>query len=296
MKIVDISLDNCYLHLYHGFLEIKLADIEAKRTPVDDLDCLIVSGNAITYSHSLIQRLCQENIPLIICGKNYLPCGMLLNLQGNYEQMGRLHEQIAMSKPLHKRLWQNIIKLKITNQQRVLVSNGKQGNDFGMLSKRVKSGDPENVESIAARKYWQRLFGKNFRRNFKQPGINALLNFGYAILRSTMCRYVVASGLNPALGVHHHNKLNPWCLADDLIEPYRPFIDQKVMQLVLDGNDKVTTITKRELAGSFEIKYDLENCSSPLHLCIKNTVISLWNSIKEKENLVEYPDFDPERI
>jgi CRISP-associated protein Cas1 len=296
MKIADISLDNCYLHLYHGFLEIKLADNQARRTPVDDLDCLIVSGNAITYSHSLIQRLCQENIPMIICGKNYLPCGMLLNLQGNYEQMGRLHEQIDVSKPFKKRLWQKIIKLKITNQQKVLEFNGMQGNDFKILSERVKSGDPENVEGIAARKYWQRLFGKTFRRNFELPGINALLNFGYAILRSTLCRYVVATGLNPALGLHHHNKLNPWCLADDLIEPYRPFIDLKVKKLVQYGNDKVTPITKKELAGSFDIKFDFENSSSPLHLCLKNSVSSLWNSIKEKENLLEYPDFDPERI
>ncbi len=296
MKIVDISLNGSYIHLYHGFLEIRLPDDQVKRTPIDDIDCLIVSGNGISYSHNLFLRLCQDNIPFIICGKNYLPCGMMLNLVGNYEQMGRLMEQIAMSKPLQKRLWQNIIKAKIGNQIKVLENCRQKANDLEMLIKRVKSGDPENAEGIAARKYWQRLFGKNFRRDYEKPGINALLNFGYAILRSSLSRYIVGTGLNPALGLHHHNKLNPWCLADDLIEPYRPFIDQKVKKLSFEGCENLDPMTKKELGSIFEIKFNFADCSSPLNICLKNTVLSLWNSIKDKNCLLEYPDFVPERI
>lgn len=290
--IVDISLNDAYIHLYRGFLEIKLPSEKVKRTPITDIECLVVSGNGISYSHNLVQRLCNENIPLIVCGKNYQPCGMLLNLNGNFEQKNRLEQQIKISIPLKKRLWQQIIREKITNQAKNLSAVEENFKDILALAAKVKSGDTDNHEAIAARKYWKRLFGKNFKRDFEQPGINALLNFGYAILRSTLCRYIVASGLSPALGVHHHNKLNPWCLADDLIEPYRPIIDIAVKKIVKDGEVNLNPQSKRMLYSVLEYVYELPESQSPLKFCMKNTVLSFLMSITKKKNMIEYPMYE----
>jgi len=235
------------------------------------------------------------NIPLILCGKNYIPAGYLISYCSNYEFTGRMNLQLDASEPLKKRLWQTIIKKKIQNQRRVLIDNGDHAKDFIKLNEKVRSGDPDNIEAQAAARYWKRIFGKDFKRDFYEPGINAFLNFGYAIIRSCAIRYCIAFGLLPALGLHHHNKLNPYCLADDIIEPYRPYVDRKILTMHVDNDDELKTLHKKELADLCNERFDMDDKKLTLEHCMKHTVLSLVNSFKEKKNRIQFPGFYDKR-
>lgn len=177
------------------------------------------------------------------------------------------------------------------NQAMVLAQCKKKADDIFYLINKIQSGDIGNIEGVAARKYWKRLFGNDFVRNFDAPGINGMLNFGYAVLRSTVSRFIVGSGLNPSLGIFHHNKLNPWCLADDLMEPYRPFIDFSIFNMANKGIVSLDRDSKKILSELFDHKFAINECSSSLKNCIYCSVISYWKSINNKRIILEYPDF-----
>ncbi len=273
-QIVDISSDNKYLSVYRGFLCISEAETELARIPFDMIEAVIANAHGITYSNNLLVKLAENKIPFVVCGANHNPIAFLLPIDGNYRQGAVMDAQAAASLPLNKNLWKDVIKHKILMQAAVLKLYGKDSLRLLNMAKNVRSGDTDNLEGQAARIYWNSLFGKDFKRDRNQNGINSLLNYGYTILRSATLRYIVSSGLHPTLGIHHQNYLNEARLADDLMEPFRPFVDALVYKLNADRLFEISSETKKILVsflarnaptkiGSAEITFSLQSlCAS----------------------------------
>src|SRR5690606_23665243 len=201
-------------------------DKEERTVPIEDIGVLLLENQQITISHGCIAALLQNNVAVISCDASHMPTGLILPLDGGHTQAERFRYQIEASLPLKKQLWQQTIQQKIYNQARVLDILGYDVDNMYRWSKAVRSGDPDNFEGRAAAYYWQTIFSKYMAFNRHRAGEppNNLLNYGYAILRAVVARALVSSGLLPTLGIFHRNKYNAYCLADDIMEPYRPFV------------------------------------------------------------------------
>ena len=242
-----------YLSVRLEQLEIRLPQVEnnatlsegfkesvVKRVPIEDIGVVILDHKQISITQGALGALLDNNVAVITCDNSRMPSGLMLPLSANTTQSERFRHQIEASQPLKKQLWQQTIQAKIWNQAAVLHS--QRGLDCGNMdawAKQVKSGDSDNLEGRAAAYYWQNLFGniKGFRRDREGMPPNNLLNYGYAILRAVVARSLVGSGLLPTLGIHHHNRYNAYCLADDIMEPYRPYVDKLVAEIVDSGVD-----------------------------------------------------------
>jgi CRISPR-associated protein Cas1 len=288
MNVLEISKNNIHLSKQRGFILLKEKDKSEQKLALDNIEAIIVSGFGISYSHNLLQECCTRNIPLILCGKNFMPCGCFHAYSGYFKQNQRIIDQINASKPFYKKTWQKIISYKIKNQAAVLTYYDKNDQYLTNLSGKVKSGDPDNLEAQAARIYWQKLFGKKFKRDFEAPGINAFLNFGYAVLRSCLVKQIIAKGLLPSWGIHHKNKTNPYCLADDLIEPFRPFIDLAVVNLAEE--EDLNTECKRKLVEVLVSQVKFQNKYCTLENVIKLSVESFINSLQSGKVVNEYAE------
>lgn len=282
-NIIEIATNNKKLSVCRGFLRIEEEGSVQKDIPFNFIHALIISAYNVVYTNNLLQKLCEENIPMIILGHNYTPSGMLLSYLGQNKQTEIQYAQIENKKPLEKKIWQLIIKEKIKNQSRVL-DLFKKENKLQHIYKTVLSGDSSNREAYAARLYFKALFGNEFTRDKELQGVNSFLNYGYAILRSSLARYVVAAGLNPSYGVGHYNKLNPFCLVDDLIEPFRPVVDAYVYRL-FENNPDIEEITHQYKAGlSALLTKDFYNGNgfSPLYMILQQIVWDMVNIYKTK--------------
>ena len=250
-RFVEISKAHLHLSLYRGFLEVSSKeDGKIGREPLDDLLGVIVSSHGCTHSSNLIAALAERNISFVICGSNLSPVAWMLPLTGSQGQSGRMRAQLSAGQPVRKRVWQQLIRAKVSHQASVLEHWSASGSKrLAALSSKVRSGDPDNIEAQASRLYWPRLFGEGFRRESGLSGINTLLNYGYAIIRSCVARGVCAAGLHPTLGVHHIGPTNPLCLVDDLMEPMRPIADYAVRSLVERGILEVSPAAKEYLAS-----------------------------------------------
>ena len=243
-----------YLKTSHEQLVIEMSDADApKSVPIEDIGLLILDHQQITITQAVMARLLHNNVALITCDATHHPVGMLLNLDGNTLQSQKFQSQLEASVPLKKQLWQQTVAAKIVNQAKLLVEQREDGKYLFELSKQVKSGDSENAEAKAANFYWKRVFPDflEFRRERFGAPPNNLLNYGYAILRAVMARSLVGSGLLPTLGIFHRNQYNAYCLADDIMEPYRPFVDKVVCEIIrMNGRylDMGTTIKKQLLS------------------------------------------------
>lgn len=288
--IIEISNDNRELSVRRGFLCIKEHGVTLAEIPLDSICAIMTTGHAIVYTQSLLTALCDNGIPLIIIGANYNPVGIMTPLVGHNKQMAVQQAQINTSKPLEKQLWKTIVQEKIRNQSRVL-DMLKKDNRIKHLPASVLSGDTSNIEGIAARMYFPQLFGGAFLRSHTSPGINSFLNYGYAVLRGAVARMVVGSGLNPSYGIQHHNQLNPLCLVDDLMEPYRPIIDAIVYEM-FDGCDnwdmELTPDAKRDIASVLTREIKTRSGYSPLITVMQRDVWNFVNSLKEKKNKLDY--------
>jgi CRISPR-associated protein Cas1 len=247
-RIVEIG-SPARLSLRHRQMRIEQEDKETVTIPVEDLGVLILDHPAISHTQGLFAACTEGNVAVLICGERHLPAAVLMPLEGHSLHGKILRQQVAVSEPTCKRLWQAIVRAKIEAQAEALEAAGESGKGLAEMAQRVRSGDPENLEAQAARIYWPRLFGKGFRRLQGGGGANALLNYGYALLRAAVARAVVGAGLHPALGVHHHNQYDAMCLADDLMEPLRPLADFKVHEILQarSGEVELDPETKREL-------------------------------------------------
>jgi len=248
-RIVDIATDGRHLSAHRGFLIVAQDRVEVGRIPLDDVAAVIVHAHGVTWSTNLVVALAERGAILLLCGTNHAPVAVCLPLAGHHAQNGRIRAQWEAGKPLSKQLWRRLIVAKIRWQAAALVAEGRSAGAFDLLARRVGSGDPDNVEAQAARRYWPMMMGPEFRRDRGAEGANALLNYGYTILRSMCARAVVAAGLHPSIGVHHANRGNPFALADDVIEPFRPLVDLMTLRLLARGVEGVTPRAKHAFAA-----------------------------------------------
>lgn len=248
-RVVDISGEGRVLTLARNSLVVEVNGRETGRVPVQDIQCVLVHGYGAMISLNLGAALADAGIPLVLCGHDHQPRALMLPVSGNFEQAARLRAQADVSLPKRKKIWQDMVRAKIRAQARCLEMAGHS--DHAALAKLVhlvRSGDPDNVEARAARYYWPRLMGPDFRRDADAGGLNAPLNYGYAVLRAAMARAVVGAGLSPGLGLHHRNRLNPFQLVDDLMEPFRPLVDHCVSRHSKEWSSGVSGETKSVLA------------------------------------------------
>jgi CRISPR-associated protein Cas1 len=241
-RILEIAESPARLRVERHQLVIESGELSS-RVPLEDVAVLVVAHPQVSYTQAVLNELLAQGGAFLTCDERRMPSGLLLPLSGNSVQTERFQRQINLSKPKSKQLWRQVVCAKVAMQAALLQQ--RLGGDCGLskLLPSVRSGDPTNIESQAARRYWTALFGSDFRRDRAAEDHNRLLNYGYAVLRAAISRAIVAAGLHPTVGLHHHNRYNPFCLADDLMEPYRPIVDRAVARLV-DAGDAVPEPTQ----------------------------------------------------
>ena len=292
-----------YLSLRNSQLVINLPEANGMddRTgnntiPIEDIGIILLDHKQITITQGLLEALLSNNAAVITCDSSRMPVGLLLPLSGNTTQSERFQAQIDASLPLRKQLWQQTVQAKIGNQAYVLNTcrNAVVKNMLAWVDE-VKSGDSDNLEARAAAYYWSNMFPDvpGFRRGREGPPPNNLLNYGYAILRAVVARSLVASGLLPTLGIHHHNRYNAYCLADDIMEPYRPFVDKLVVELTDSGEDiqELTKSLKAKLLSIPVLNVIINDQRSPLMIAVGITTASLAKCYLGEARKIVYPEF-----
>ena len=267
-----------------------------KRTiPIEDIGVIVLDHRQITITSSSISSLLANNVSIITCDDRSMPAGLMLPLSGNNVQNERFRDQLGATLPLRKQLWQQTVEKKILNQAAVLkYVTGEDARNMIVWSNSVKSGDSENMEARAAVFYWKNLFPQipGFVRDRNEMAPNNLLNYGYAILRAVIARALVASGLLPTLGIHHHNRYNAYCLADDIMEPYRPFVDKLVVDIV-DSGEPYSTLDKDLKAKMLQIPIldvSIDGRRSPLMIAASTTTSSLYKCFAGESRRIIYPE------
>lgn len=268
---------------------------ELTRTvPIEDIGVIILDHKQITITQALLGELLENNCAVITCDSKQLPVGLILPLSGNSIQTERFRLQIDASLPLKKQLWQQTIEAKIRNQAAMLNhSTGETHSNMLKWSESVRSGDTDNMEARAAVYYWKTIFPDNpyFVRDHDGGGANALLNYGYAILRAIVARALVASGLLPTLGIHHHNRYNAYCLADDIMEPYRPYVDKIVFEIITEDNTaEINTANKIKLLNIPVTEVVIGGRRSPLMVAVSQTASSLVKCFRGESRRLTYPE------
>ncbi len=262
--------------------------------PIEDVGIIILDSQQITITQGLLSSLLENNTAVVSCDNSHLPVGLFLPLSVNQIQSERFQAQIESSVPLRKQLWQQTIAAKIKNQAWLL--NQKKVNVINMLkwAKDVRSGEPDNYEGRAAAYYWGNLFPKELEFTRDRYGVppNNLLNYGYAVLRAIVTRSLVASGLLPTLGIHHHNKYNAYCLADDIMEPFRPYVDKIVCEIVDNGEDfeELSTSIKKQLLEIPVVEIIIDGERSPLMVGVQRTTASLAKCFAGESRKILYPE------
>lgn len=274
-RVVEVASDGRHLSLYRGFMVVAELGAEVGRVPLDDISVLIANAHGISYTTNLMVALAQRGVSVIFCDASHRPAAWLWPMDGHHAQAGRMRAQVAMSRPTAKRIWQRLVRAKIDRQAMTLAAMGRPDSGLHLLAKRVRSGDPNNVEAQAARRYWPRLLGTSFRRVADGDPPNGLLNYGYAVLRAATARAVACAGLHPSIGVHHRNTANAFCLVDDLIEPFRPLVDLLVARLVATGSTDVAPESKRFLAQITALDLATALGRTPLQTCLDRLAGSL---------------------
>lgn len=280
--LVEVAESGRHLSQHRGFLKVSEEKAELGRVPLDDITALILSAPQITMTKSLMVALAERKAVIVTCGRNWHPVSMTLPFDVHHEAAGILQDQIGVSEPLRKRLWQQIVKAKIANQISVLARHMPDNpalEELNVLWRRVQSGDPSNMEAQAARHYWPALMGPDFRRDRDNGDVNVFLNYGYTVLRAAAARAVCGSGLHPALGLHHKSRVNAFALVDDLMEPFRPAVDSIAHDLALETSE-LGPREKRRLADVLREDMLAENGASPVNNCLVRLAQSLCTSLK----------------
>jgi CRISPR-associated protein Cas1 len=284
-----------YLSTKNEQLVISFPDDKPEKTAsIEDIGMVVLEHQQITITNGLLAKLTERKVAVVSCNAQHLPDGLLLPMTGHSEQSERIRSQMEASIPLKKNLWQQTISSKIRNQAGLLAEKGKGSKRLEYLSKNVSSGDSGNHEAQAAAIYWQTLFDiPDFNR--AQSGIapNNLLNYGYAILRATVARGLVSSGLLPNVGIWHHNKYNAYCLADDIMEPYRPYVDLVVSHIVENEDDfaELTVSLKKELLSIPALDVLIDGQKSPLMVAVSRTTNSLFECFAGISRKIIYPEY-----
>ena len=296
-----------YLSLRNAQLVLRLPEVSnndtlpdtfkkaAERTiPIEDIGVVVLDHSQITITQGLLEALLETNRAIITCDKSRLPVGLVLPLCGNTTQNERFRDQLNASLPLKKQLWQQTVQQKIANQAAILESRGIVAKNMRAWVGEVRSGDIDNMEARAAAYYWSSIFPHldSFRRDRDGDPPNNLLNYGYAILRAVVARSLVISGLLPTLGIHHHNRYNAYCLADDVMEPYRPYVDGLVCEIMESGKDysMLTTELKAKLLSLPVVEVGIQGRRSPLMVAVAQTTASLYKCFNGELRKIIYPE------
>ena len=277
-RIVEVADDRRHLFMSRGFMVVQDSEGERKelgQVPLDDIAAVIANAHGLSYTNNLLVALAERGTPFVLCGANHNAVGMLLCIDGNYQQGKRFDAQLAAAKPTTKRLWAETVRAKLQQQAAALEATGRPTAPLTSLVSRVRSGDPDNLEAQAARRYWSLLFGEGFRRDQEASGLNAMLNYGYTVLRAAAARAVIAAGLHPTLGLHHSNDSNAMRLVDDLMEPFRPMMDLKVWLLQSNGESTITADTKRALIRTLYDDMQTDVGVTPVIECVQRLATSL---------------------
>lgn len=273
-------------------VELKDDERTTKMLPIEDLGVIILEHPHITITSNLLEKLMNNQVAVITCNSKYMPSGMFMPLEGNSTQTERIRTQLEASLPLKKQLWQQTVRSKIYNQAMVLDRLGIPIHRLLHLQNDVLSGDTSNCEAQAASHYWKKVYGGNFirSRNYETP--NSQLNYGYAILRSVIARALVASGMLPTMGIHHRNKYNAFCLADDIMEPYRPYVDWLVLHLpgIQDSEEGLTKEQKIELLKIPQVDVFIGDVKRPLFHAVSITTASLYKCFEGTQRKITYPE------
>lgn len=288
-RVVEIATDGRHLSILRGFLVVAEHGEEVGRVAMDDVAAVVANAHGLTYSNNALVELSGRGVPVVLCGANHMPAAIVWPVDAHHVQTGRMNDQVAASLPLKKRLWAQLVRAKILAQGATLAAVGAPSGGFYLLSRKVRSGDPDNVEAEAARRYWPLLFGTDFHRDSDGGGINGMLNYGYAVLRAGIARAVMATGLHPSFGLMHSNRSNPMVLVDDLMEPFRPTVDREIRRLVNDGATEVNRDTKTALARIMVIDLPTNLGLSPLMTCAERLAQSLARAFAGEDDNLDLP-------
>jgi CRISPR-associated protein Cas1 len=291
------------VHLNQLVVELKDAIRTTKTIPIEDIGLVVLEHPQITLTSILLEKLMDQKVALISCNSKYMPSGMHLPFDSNTEQTARMRTQMEATIPLKKQLWQQTIKAKIQNQANVLMRLGENNERLLYLKEKVLSGDSKNCEAQAASFYWSKLYGNEFVRSRIRETPNAQLNYGYAILRSLMARALASSGMHPSFGIFHKNKYNAFCLADDIMEPYRPFIDWEVLKLLKPKSDAdfefeeddASALTREQkivLLQLPQLDMNLLELKRPLYHAVSMTTAGLYKCFAGESRKIPYPIFE----
>jgi len=292
-----------YLSMKNAQLVIKLPEVEKndslpdsfkaesiRTVPIEDIGVIVLDNKQITITHGTLEALLENNSAVITCNSSRMPVGLMLPLCGNTTQNERFRDQLDASLPLKKQLWQQTVQAKIKNQAATLKEcRGAEVRNMLKWVDDVRSGDADNMEARAAAYYWANLF-KNFRRDREGEPPNNLLNYGYAVLRAIIARALVSSGLLPTLGIHHHNRYNAYCLADDIMEPYRPYVDRLVVDMFDGGITEIDKEAKTKLLTIPVLDVKINEQRSPLMIAAGLTTSSLYKCFSGESRKIVYPE------
>ena len=298
-RIVDIS-EPAYLHIKNKQLVIDKNNETVGTVPVEDLGILILENSQIVLTQAVVIACQKNNSAIVFCDERHLPYSMILPISdANTLHNKILRQQVEISKPVKKQVWKQVVIHKIKQQSATLKKAGKCSLQLDRLVSKVKSGDPDNIEAQAAKKYWGLLFGGDFRRNINESGINSLLNYGYSVFRAMVARAIVGGGLHPSLGIFHQNQYNGLCLADDLMEPFRPWIDWLVFDWVVRKQKDDVQINQetKELflcLPNESVKYNDKRM--PLMVACHYFIADFKSVFKDGHHKLKYPVWPDQKV
>lgn len=291
-KIIEISRERTSLSIKYGQLIIKQDGKETSSIPCEDIGVLLVDNQATNYTHCVFTELLKCGAAVVLCDNNHLPSGMLLPIESNSIQTERCAKQINAKEPLKKKLWQQIVRTKIKHQAKLVKDNTQICKALTVLLSQVRSGDPSNIEARASKLFWQAYIqGIEFRRDSKGKPPNNLLNYGYMVMRAAIARAICSAGLLPSVGLHHRNKYNAFCLADDLVEPFRGFVETKVREIVQSGEDyeELTQALKARLLETLYEEVEIADYRGPLMVGLHRTAASLVRCFCGEQKEIDLP-------
>lgn len=297
-RTLEISRQPAHLAVSNEQLLLKRDGQIVGQAPCEDIGVVVVDHPQTTYSHHALSKLAENGAAVVLCDANHLPAAMILPLADHSQVVQRLRDQIAASRPLRKRLWQQLVVAKIRAQAANIEPSLAAHKKLLALACEVRSGDPANVEARAARVYWQNwldtddqaaLDSETFRREPTGSGLNSFLNYGYAILRAAIGRAIVSAGLHPSIGIHHANRSNAFCLADDLIEPFRPLVDNRVREMHRQGYEQLDQPAKAELLELLTTPLSLADQTGPLMVMLHRLAASLVKCFSGEQKRLNIP-------
>jgi CRISPR-associated protein Cas1 len=293
-RIVEISRARTHLSIRYGQLIVKQEGEQVGSIPCEDIGVLLVDHRGTTYTHCVFTELLENGAAVVLCGENHHPTGMLLPIESNTLQTERFRQQIDAKEPVKKRLWKQIVRAKIKHQAKLAGKDSDIYKVLMLLRDKVRSGDPENIEARASKKFWAIYLQDviDFHRNINGSPPNNMLNYGYMVMRAAIARALCSAGLLPSLGIHHRNRYNAFCLADDMLEPFRGFVESNVRE-ICEGEGLASELDQRIKARILEVLYEpivIAGFKGPLMVSLHRTMASLQRCFAGEQKYVDLPE------